>query len=84
MMLMGETTMNRKLKRTTDVAIKGVKYIDAEMNMWADKYSGGGAIPKSVKRRVARLVEARKVAVEKENTTPEPLNEIEQKIQEMA
>jgi hypothetical protein len=52
--------------------------------MWADKYSGGGAIPKSVKRRVARLVEARKVAVEKENTTPEPLNEIEQKIQEMA
>ena len=76
--------MNRKLLRTTNAALKGVKFIDAELKMWGEKYSDGGRVPKSVKRRVARLIEARKVAVEKENVTPEPLNEIEQKIQEMS
>lgn len=73
--------MNRKLQRTTDAAIKGVNYIDAELAMWGEKYSDGGHIPKSVKRRVARLVEARKVAADRE--TPKPLNEIERKMQEM-
>ena len=74
--------MNRKLERTTTAAIKGVKYIDAELAMWSEKYSGGGAVPKTVKRRVARLIEARKVAAERE--TPKPLNDIEKKIKEMS
>jgi hypothetical protein len=74
--------MNRKLQRTTDAAIKGVNYIDGELAMWGEKYSGGGAIPKSVKRRVARLVEARKVAVDMQNEK-EPQNDIEKKMLEM-
>lgn len=76
--------MNRKLQRTTDAAVKGLKYIDAELAMWGEKYQGGGKVPKSVKRRVMRLVEARKVAVEIQNEKSKPLNEIERKIQEMA
>lgn len=74
--------MNRKLQRTTDAAIKGVNYIDGELAMWSEKYSNGGAVPKSVKRRVARLVEARKVAVDMQNEK-EPLNDIEKKMLEM-
>ena len=74
--------MNRKLKRTTDAAIKGINYIDGELAMWGEKYSNGGAVPKSVKRRVTRLVEARKVAIDMQNEE-EPLNDIEKKILEM-
>ena len=74
--------MNRKLQRTTDAAIKGVNYIDGELAMWGEKYSNGGAVPKSVKRRVTRLVEARKVAVDMQNDK-EPLNDIEKKMLEM-
>ena len=74
--------MNRKLERTTNAAIKGVKYIDAELQMWGQKYSDGGSIPKSVKRRVARLIEARKGAVETQEL--QPLNDIEKKIKEMS
>jgi hypothetical protein len=74
--------MNRKLQRTTDAAIKGVNYIDGELAMWGEKYSNGGAVPKSVKRRVTRLVEARKVAVDMQNEK-EPLNDIEKKMLEM-
>lgn len=74
--------MNRKLKRTTDAAMKGVNYIDGELAMWGEKYSNGGAVPKSVKRRVTRLVEARKVAIDMQNEE-KPLNDIEKKILEM-
>jgi hypothetical protein len=74
--------MNRKLQRTTDAAIKGVNYIDGELAMWGEKYSNGGAVPKSVKRRVTRLVEARKVAIDMQNEK-EPLNDIEKKMLEM-
>lgn len=74
--------MNRKLQRTTNAAIKGVKYIKAELDMWAEKYSDGGHVPKSVKRRVARLVEAQKVAAEMENEK-KPQNDIEKKMLEM-
>lgn len=62
----GETRMNRKLRRTTDAAMRGVSVIDRELDMWAEKYSSGGSVPRSVKLRVARLVEARKVAVQME------------------
>jgi len=58
--------MNRKLRRTTDAALRGVSVIDRELDMWAEKYSCGGSVPRSVKLRVARLVEARKVAVQME------------------
>jgi len=58
--------MNRKLRRTTDAAMRGVSVIDRELDMWAEKYSCGGSVPRSVKLRVARLVEARKVAVQME------------------
>ena len=58
--------MNRKLRRTTDAAMRGVSVIDRELDMWAEKYSSGGGVPRSVKLRVARLVEARKVAVQME------------------
>jgi hypothetical protein len=54
--------MNRKLRRTTDAAMRGTSVIDRELDMWAAKYSSGGSVPRSVKLRVARLVEARKVA----------------------
>ena len=74
--------MNRKLQRTTDAALKGRKYLESELAMWAEKYKGGGAIPKSVKRRVARLVEAQKVAAEMENEK-QPQNDIEKKMLEM-
>ena len=62
----GETRMNRKLRRTTDAAMRGVSVIDRELDMWAEKYSSGGSVPRSVKLRVARLIEARKVAVQME------------------
>ena len=62
----GEKKMNRKLRRTTDAAMRGVSVIDRELDMWAEKYSCGGSVPRSVKLRVARLVEARKVAVQME------------------
>ena len=62
----GETRMNRKLRRTTDAAMRGTSVIDRELDMWAEKYSCGGSVPRSVKLRVARLVEARKVAVQME------------------
>jgi len=70
MITTGEKKMNRKLRRTTDAALRGVSVIDRELDMWAEKYSCGGSVPRSVKLRVARLVEARKVAVqmEKEKT----------------
>ena len=58
--------MNRKLRRTTDAAMRGTSVIDRELDMWAEKYSCGGSVPRSVKLRVARLVEARKVAVQME------------------
>ena len=74
--------MNRKLQRTTNAAIKGVNYIDAELNMWGQKYSDGGHVPKSVKRRVTRLVEARKVATDMDNEK-KPQNDIEKKMLEM-
>jgi len=74
--------MNRKLQRTTDVAIKGVNYIDAELQMWGQKYDDGGHVPKSVKRRVARLVKAREVAVDMDNEK-KPQNDIEKKMLEM-
>jgi hypothetical protein len=62
----GEKKMNRKLRRTTDAAMRGISVIDRELDMWAEKYSNGGSVPRSVKLRVARLVEARKVAVQME------------------
>ena len=62
----GETKMNRKMRRTTDAAMRGTDVIDRELDMWAEKYSSGGSVPRSVKLRVARLVEARKVAVQME------------------
>ena len=62
----GEKKMNRKLRRTTDAAMRGMSVIDRELEMWAEKYSCGGSVPRSVKLRVARLVEARKVAVQME------------------
>jgi len=62
----GEKKMNRKLRRTTDAAMRGISVIDRELDMWAEKYSCGGSVPRSVKLRVARLVEARKVAVQME------------------
>jgi len=62
----GEKKMNRKLRRTTDAAMRGISVIDRELDMWAEKYSSGGSVPRSVKLRVARLVEARKVAVQME------------------
>lgn len=66
MITTGEKKMNRKLRRTTDAALRGVSVIDRELDMWAEKYSSGGSVPRSVKLRVARLVEARKVAVQME------------------
>ena len=62
----GEKKMNRKLRRTTDAAMRGTSVIDRELEMWAEKYSCGGSVPRSEKLRVARLVEARKVAVQME------------------
>ena len=62
----GEKKMNRKLRRTTDAAMRGTSVIDRELDMLADKYSSWGSVPRSVKLRVARLVEARKVAVQME------------------
>ena len=66
MTTMGEKKMNRKLRRTTDAAMRGTSVIDRELDMWASKYASGGSVPRSVKLRVARLVEARKVAVQME------------------
>ena len=66
MITTGEKKMNRKLRRTTDAAMRGTDVIDRELDMWAEKYSSGGSVPRSVKLRVARLVEARKVAVQME------------------
>ena len=50
--------MIRSKQRLEKAKGKGLSYIMAELNMWANKYKEGGHVPKSVKRRVARLVVA--------------------------
>ena len=44
---------------------KGEKYIMSELNMWGDKYKEGGHVPKSVKNRTHRLMNALKTIDER-------------------
>jgi hypothetical protein len=55
----------REKERTMKVVSKGEAYIMAELNMWGEKYSDGGAVPKSVKNRVTRLMNARETISER-------------------
>jgi len=54
-----------------------------ELTMWGEKYSGGGAVPKSIKRRVNRLMNARKIYLERKKVKDSlPENELEKRIAE--
>jgi len=55
----------RNEQRTMKLVKKGEKYIMAELNMWGDKYKEGGHVPKSVKNRTHRLMNALKTIDER-------------------
>jgi len=48
----------RNNDRTMKLIKKGEKYIMSELAMWGDKYKEGGHVPKSVKNRTYRLMNA--------------------------
>lgn len=52
------TDVQRNAERTMKLIGKGEKYIMAELKMWGEKYKEGGHIPKSVKNRTYRLMNA--------------------------
>ena len=69
--------------RTEKLVRQGLSYIMGELTMWGEKYSGGGAVPKSVKRRVYRLMNARKIYLERKQVKDSlPENELEKRIAE--
>lgn len=69
--------------RTEKLVKKGLPYIMGELTMWGEKYSGGGAVPKSIKRRVNRLMNARKIYLERKKVKDSlPENELEKRIAE--
>jgi len=69
--------------RTEKLVRQGLSYIMGELTMWGEKYSGGGAVPKSVKRRVNRLMNARKIYLERKQVKDSlPENELEKRIAE--
>ena len=69
--------------RTEKLVRKGLSYIMGELTMWGEKYSGGGSVPKSVKRRVNRLMNARKIYLERKQVKDSlPENELEKRIAE--
>lgn len=55
----------RNETRTMKLVKKGEKYIMAELNMWGNKYKEGGHVPKSVKNRTHRLMNALKTIDER-------------------
>lgn len=57
--------MNRDRQRTMKIVAKGEKFIMSELTMWGQKYSDGGHVPKSVKRRTQRLMNALKTIDER-------------------
>ena len=48
----------RNNDRTMKLIGKGEKYIMSELTMWGEKYKEGGHVPKSVKNRTYRLMNA--------------------------
>jgi len=75
--------MTRKQERTMKLAAKGEKYIMAELTMWGEKYSNGGHVPKSVKNRVTRLMNAREtIASRKAVASTLDQSELDKKIAE--
>ena len=73
----------RDNRRTEKLVRRGLSYIMGELTMWGEKYSGGGAVPKSVKRRVNRLMNARKLYLgRKEVKDSIPQSELDKKIAE--
>jgi len=73
----------RDNRRTEKLVRQGLSYIMGELTMWGEKYSGGGAVPKSVKRRVNRLMNARKIYLERKQVKDSlPENELEKRIAE--
>lgn len=73
----------RDNRRTEKLVRRGLSYIMEELTMWGEKYSGGGAVPKSVKRRVNRLMNARKLYLERKQVKDSiPQSELDKKIAE--
>ena len=75
--------ISRDQIRTEKLVRQGLSYIMGELTMWGEKYSGGGSVPKSVKRRVNRLMNARKIYLERKQVKDSlPENELEKRIAE--
>ena len=51
--------------RTMKLVKKGENYIMGELSMWGEKYKEGGHVPKSVKNRTHRLMNALKTIDER-------------------
>ena len=75
--------MTRNDERIMKLVKKGEKYIMAELNMWGDKYKDGGHVPKSVKNRTYRLMNALK-SIEERKKVASTLDqsELDKKIKE--
>ena len=50
--------VHRNRERTMKLIGKGENYIMGELTMWGEKYKKGGSVPKSVKNRTYRLMNA--------------------------
>jgi hypothetical protein len=73
----------RNNDRTMKLINKGEKYIMAELNMWGNKYKEGGHVPKSVKNRTHRLMNALETISERKKVAATlDQSEIDKKIEE--
>jgi hypothetical protein len=73
----------RNNDRTMKLINKGEKYIMAELNMWGNKYKEGGHVPKSVKNRTHRLMNALETINERKKVAATlDQSEIDKKIEE--
>jgi hypothetical protein len=57
--------VHRNRERTMKLISKGENYIMGELAMWGEKYKEGGHVPKSVKNRTYRLMNALKTIDER-------------------
>jgi len=75
--------MTRDQERTMKLVSKGQKYIMSELTMWGQKYREGGHVPKSVKRRTQRLMNALKTIEERKKVASTlDQSELDKKIKE--
>lgn len=73
----------RDQARTMKLVAKGEGAIMGELRMWGEKYKAGGSVPRSVKNRTQRLMNALETINERKKVAASlDQNELEKKIEE--